>query len=188
MLIVRRRSGCCAHPEAHDEELLAQRIFTERNGLAVHYALAMAITPGQWRKLALSMPEAEEKSHFDQPDFRVRNKIFAGLYRDETRGVLKLPPELQSMLLDSRPDVFVPAAGAWGRSGWTYVVLAGAELAMLRELVPEAWRLVAPKRLVASADGRAGPGGEQPAPPRARKAPAATRAKPKAARRRARRG
>jgi hypothetical protein len=135
----------------------------------------MAVTAGQWRKLVLSMPESEEKSHFDQPDFRVRNKIFAGLYQDETRGVLKLPPELQSMLLDSKPDVFLPAAGAWGRSGWTYVVLAGAELGMLRELVPEAWRLVAPKRLVAAS---AGASAAQAAKPRARKAPARTRANP----------
>jgi hypothetical protein len=55
----------------------------------------MTITPGQWRKLALSMPEAEEKSQFDQPDFRVRNKIFAGLYQDETRGVLKPVPSIR---------------------------------------------------------------------------------------------
>jgi hypothetical protein len=130
------------------------------------------------------MPEAEEKSHFDNPDFRVRNKIFAGLYQDETRGVLKLPPELQSMLLDSRPDVFVPAAGAWGRSGWTYVVLASAELGMLRELVPEAWRLVAPKRLVAAS---AGASGTRPATTRARKAPARTPVQPTPARVRTRR-
>jgi hypothetical protein len=155
----------------HAQQALGQ------HGLAVRYALSMAITSRQWRKLVLSMPEAEEKSHFGQPDFRVRNKIFAGLYRDETRGVLKLAPELQSILLDSNPDVFVPAAGAWGRSGWTYVVLAGAELGMLRELVPEAWRLVAPKRLVGASASAT-----NPATPRARKAPARTRGKPTPAR------
>ena len=71
------------------------------------------------RKLALSMPDAEERSHFDQPDFRVRNKIFAGLSRDELRATLKLPPELQAALVEDKPEAFVPAAGAWGRSGWT---------------------------------------------------------------------
>jgi hypothetical protein len=63
---------------------------------------------------------------------------------------VKLPPELQSVLVDSKPNVFVPAAGAWGRSGWTYIELAQARLAEVKELVAEAWRLVAPKRLVAS--------------------------------------
>jgi hypothetical protein len=58
-------------------------------------------TAAQMRKLALVLPEAEEKSHFEQPDFRVRNKIFAGLSRDGTEGNLKLAPELQALVLSS---------------------------------------------------------------------------------------
>lgn len=103
----------------------------------------------QMRKLALSLPEAEEKSHFEQPDFRVRNKIFAGLSPDGKRGTLKLSPEAQAMLLEARPGVFSPAAGAWGRKGWTHVELSKALLPELKELLNEAWALVAPKRLLA---------------------------------------
>jgi hypothetical protein len=110
-------------------------------------------TAAQLRKLALSMPEAEEKSHFDHPDFRVRNKIFAGLSADGKQGTLKLTPELQALALEARPTVFSPAAGAWGRSGWTQVELRAAALTDLRPLVLEAWRLVAPRRLVAQHDG-----------------------------------
>jgi hypothetical protein len=112
-------------------------------------------TAAQWRKLALALPEAEEKAHFEQPDFRVRNKIFAGLSREGDVGNLKLTPELQAMLLGSHPDAFYPATGAWGRAGWTHVRLAKAKVAAVRELLPEAWRLVAPKRLVAEYDRRA---------------------------------
>ena len=43
--------------------------------------------------------------------------------------------------------VFSPAAGAWGRSGWTYVQLSGVRLAELETLLLESWRLVAPRRL-----------------------------------------
>src|SRR4051794_40643503 len=100
------------------------------------------VTAAQWRKLALAMPEAEEKSHFGQPDFRVRNKIFAGVSADGKTATLKLTPELQAAALDARPRVFSPAAGAWGRSGWTHVSLAGASLVDLRPMVLEAWRLV----------------------------------------------
>jgi len=128
-------------------------------------------TSAQVRKLLLSMPEAEEKSHFGQPDFRVRNKIFGGLSPEGDRANLKLTPEVQAMLLDARPDAFVPAAGAWGRGGWTYVVLAKVKIEELRGLVAEAWRLVAPKRLVAAHEG----GGEpkmqtKPTPARKKRA------------------
>lgn len=99
------------------------------------------------------MPAAEEKSHFGQPDFRVRNKIFAGLSQDERRGTLKLTPELQDMIMAAKPNGFEPAAGAWGRSGWTYVILPEVEAGALRDLIVEAYRLVAPKRLIAAIAG-----------------------------------
>jgi hypothetical protein len=113
------------------------------------------VTAAQMRKLALSMPEAEEKSHFGQPDFRVRNKIFAGLSPDGMRGTLKLSLEVQSVVVEAKPEVFFPAAGAWGRGGWTHVDLARVKLGELEELVDTAWRLVAPKRLLAARDDRA---------------------------------
>ena len=109
-------------------------------------------TAAQWRKLALSLPETEEKSHFGQPDFRVKNKIFAGLSPDGRRGTLKLGLEAQAMVLEGKPEAFAPAAGAWGRKGWTHVVLARVKLTDLQELVVEAWRLTAPKRLVIAYD------------------------------------
>jgi hypothetical protein len=110
----------------------------------------MTVTGAQWRKFACALPEAEEKSHFGQPDFRVRNKIFAGMSPDGKQGTLKCTPELQAMLLDAKPNVFTPAAGAWGDKGWTRVVLAQLELGAVPELLFEAWKLVAPKTLLAA--------------------------------------
>ena len=111
------------------------------------------VTPAQLRKLVSALPESEEKSHFGNPDFRVRNKIFAGLDAGEQIGTLKLTPEIQSGVLSARPDAFYPAAGAWGRSGWTHYKLAELELGELQDLLLEAWRLVAPQRLVAAHGG-----------------------------------
>ena len=105
------------------------------------------VSPAQMRKIVATLPETEEKSHFDHPDFRVGNKIFAGLTADEKRATLKLTPESQALLMSARPEAFQPAAGAWGRSGWTYVVLSQVQTAELRELLVEAFGLVAPKRL-----------------------------------------
>jgi predicted DNA-binding protein (MmcQ/YjbR family) len=104
------------------------------------------MTPAAWTKLALSLPETEQRSHFAQPDFRVRGKIFAGLSRDRTQGTLKLAPALQAECR-ARSTAFTLASGAWGRAGWTHVELAQVTLAEARPLVEHSWRLVAPRAL-----------------------------------------
>jgi hypothetical protein len=109
------------------------------------------VTADEMRAFALAMPDVEEKSHFGQADFRVRNKIFCGLSRDALIGTLKLAPDAQSVIVEAKPEVYYPCAGAWGRGGWTHVRLAEADAAELRMLVEEGWRMMAPKRLVASA-------------------------------------
>ena len=43
--------------------------------------------------------------------------------------------------------MFKPAAGAWGRRGWTHVRLAAADAATLRNALAMAWRNTAPKSL-----------------------------------------
>lgn len=104
------------------------------------------MTPEAWSKLALELPEVVQKSHFGQPDFRVRGKIFAGLSRDRAQGNLKLRPEVQLELM-AGSSAFTPATGAWGRSGWTHVTLAAASVREVRPLMLQAWQLVAPKSL-----------------------------------------
>jgi predicted DNA-binding protein (MmcQ/YjbR family) len=120
------------------------------------------VTTSQFRALALALPAAEEKSHFGKADFRVQNKIFAGLAPGKghgvqsERGYFKARPELRDELAGS--TAFTPAEGAWGRSGWTYVELPQAELILLRELLLESWKLVAPAKLVAAQE----PGASRP--------------------------
>ena len=46
-------------------------------------------TATQLRKLALALPEVEERSHFQQSDFRVRNKIFVMQQGEGERPALK---------------------------------------------------------------------------------------------------
>lgn len=109
--------------------------------------MSVTVTGAQMRKLALALPGVEERSHFGKPDFRVKGKIFAGLSEDGVRGSLKLGLETQDMVRDAKPDAFVPAAGAWGRAGWTYVVLERATVPELRRLLAEAYGIVsAPRR------------------------------------------
>ncbi|HWL68457.1 MAG TPA: MmcQ/YjbR family DNA-binding protein [Geminicoccus sp.] len=108
------------------------------------------MTPEDVRRLALAMPEAVERAHMGHPDFRVRNKIFAAMRPEERIAVVKLPPEHQRVLLDAEPSLFSPAAGAWGRRGWTRLRLDGCDEATLQDALWVAWRTVAPRRLVAT--------------------------------------
>ena len=110
----------------------------------------MPVTRAEFRRLALSFPETEEREHMEHPDFRVRGKIFATLgYPDKHWAMVKITPMEQEMLIGSKPEVFSPAAGAWGRRGSTLVRLAKAWKPILRSALAAAWRNSAPRKLVA---------------------------------------
>lgn len=104
------------------------------------------VTAAQFRTLCLSLPGAEERSHFGKADFRVANRIFAGFSEDPQRGYFKALAELRDELAAAPSGAFTAAQGAWGQHGWTYVALPQVRLPLLRELVTESWRLVAPAR------------------------------------------
>jgi hypothetical protein len=64
--------------------------------------------------------------------------------------MVKLAAEDQRYAVASAPEVFVPAAGAWGRQGSTLVRLAAATPEQLGEYLTLAWKL-------ARAQGRSKP-------------------------------
>jgi hypothetical protein len=112
----------------------------------------MAVTAQTFRRIALSLPEAGEGVHMGHPDFRVRNRIFASLgVPDKGWGTVKLTPQQQEVLLAADPAAFRPAAGAWGRRGWTQVHLAAVDARTLGSALEMAWRNAAPRTLVARA-------------------------------------
>ena len=86
------------------------------------------MTPQDFRRLALALPEAEESSHMGCPDFRVGGRIFATLAA-ETQGFgnLMLTPAQQADFLAEAPELFLPVQGGWGRMGITHIRLAQAD-------------------------------------------------------------
>ena len=95
------------------------------------------------------LPEVVEGAHQGHPDFRVGGRIFATLWTDEDRVVMKLTPELQAEMVEGRPDEFEPVPSAWGTRGWTSVDLYGVEEEVLRGALLAAWKIVAPPGLLA---------------------------------------
>lgn len=107
------------------------------------------MTANDFRKLALSLPEAVEASHMNHPDFRVGGKIFATLgHPTKAWGMVSLTPAQQKAFVRDAPDAFEPCSGAWGKRGATGVNLPAAKRDVVREALKLAWTNRAPKRLV----------------------------------------
>jgi hypothetical protein len=106
------------------------------------------MTPDDFRRIALSFAGAEESAHMGAADFRVGGHIFATLaHVGKGYGNLMLTPEAQHILITTRPDLFLPVAGGWGRNGATHVRLAEADEETLTDAVRIAWELRCEKNL-----------------------------------------
>ncbi|MGC4036969.1 MAG: MmcQ/YjbR family DNA-binding protein [Chitinophagaceae bacterium] len=99
------------------------------------------------RKTALSLPEVEEKSHFDKPDFRVKNKIFAVIHADKNYMMVKLTVIDQNVFCSFDKEVIFPVPGGWGRNGATFINLKKVKKSMFVDALTTAWKTVAPKKM-----------------------------------------
>jgi hypothetical protein len=108
------------------------------------------------RRITGSLPETEEILTWGTDvTFRVRSKIFAIGADDSLNLSVKATPVTQAELIDLDPGTFSVAAYV-GRFGWVRVSLDRIGPAQLEDLLIGAWRLTAPKRLVAALNGMPG--------------------------------
>jgi len=107
------------------------------------------ITLSEARKLALALPEVEEKSHFNQPDFRVKGKIFAVLHPEKNEIMVKLSIIDQSVFCGIDKNVIYPVPGGWGRKGATLIKLEKVRRSIFLDALTTAWKTAAPVRLAA---------------------------------------
>lgn len=106
------------------------------------------MTPETFRRIALSLPETTQGSHFSKADFRIAGKIFATLALEHQGfGVLLLTPDQQSGMIHDAPEIFSPVPGGWGDKGATRVRLAKVPADILAAALRVAWSRKAPKRL-----------------------------------------
>jgi hypothetical protein len=105
------------------------------------------MTIADFRKMALEIPAAVERSHLNHPDFRVAGKIFASLgVPNENWGMVKLTPEQQRAFIEKAPEVFKPCSGAWGRQGYTNIYLPTAKATIVRNALDAAAKNVASRK------------------------------------------
>jgi len=99
------------------------------------------MTPDQFRRLALQLPEVCECEHMRHPDFRVGGKIFATLsYPSDEWGMVKLTPEQQTSFVEEAPNTFRPCKGVWGERGATNVRLGVAKVTVVRKALKAAYQ------------------------------------------------
>jgi hypothetical protein len=104
------------------------------------------------RRLALSLPEVTERPHFDMASFRVRGKIFVTVPPEGTRLHVFIDPLEVAGYVAQDPAAFEPLH--WGDRLSGLRVNLATPAAILAEIIEEAWRRKAPKRLVTAFDQR----------------------------------
>jgi hypothetical protein len=100
------------------------------------------MTPADFRRIALSLPDVEEITHAGFPAFRVGGRRFAGLAaQPQGYGNLSLTPEQQAAFVAEAPEIFLPIPGGFGRMGHTHIRLAAANEDVLTGALHAAWKL-----------------------------------------------
>lgn len=74
-----------------------------------------------FRKLALSFPQATEKSHFEKTSFRVKKKIFATYDEIKKRACIKLSEVDQDVFSSADKTIIFKVDNKWGKKGWTLI-------------------------------------------------------------------
>ncbi len=84
----------------------------------------------------------------------MRGKFFAGLRDNGQTAVVKVEKGEKQLLMEAEPEIFfeTPHYEGWG---YFLVHLSEIEEDELAEVVEDAWRLAAPKRLVKARDEEA---------------------------------
>ncbi len=98
------------------------------------------------RAICLDLPEAVEKTTWEIPTFRIRDKIFA-MAHDTASVWCKAPRGVQIILIEAAPErFFVPPYV--GHKGWIGINLGrGADWTEVAALIRRSYRMTAPKRL-----------------------------------------
>ncbi|MEY2570161.1 MAG: hypothetical protein QOE63_511 [Acidimicrobiaceae bacterium] len=106
------------------------------------------------RRIALSLPETTEKPSYGTPGFRVKDKLFARI-REEGDVLVVFVDSLEEkeILIASDPEKFFTLPHYDGHAS-VLVRLGAVGVKELTELLTDAWRARAPKKVLDAFDAR----------------------------------
>ena len=103
------------------------------------------------RRIALALPGVEEGPCYGTPGFRVKGKFLARLWEDGETLVVKCGDDERDFRMLADPETFYTTAHYRGYPT-VLIHLSRVRLADLREVLEQAWRRSAPKRLLVAFD------------------------------------
>jgi hypothetical protein len=114
---------------------------------------AKPVTFDTVRQLALALPGVEEKTSYGTTAFKVNGKLLARFHQDGESVVVKVEYAAREVLMGANPRTFyiTDHYRCWP---WVLVRIASVDTEDLRQLLEEAWRRSASKRLVAAWEAR----------------------------------
>lgn len=101
------------------------------------------------RQICMALPEAEERETWGSPTFRVRDRIFAMIRRDDGRVAawMKAPAGAQEVLIGAAPERFFRPPYV-GPKGWIGIWLDNApDWADVAAHLRRSYGLIAPRKL-----------------------------------------
>ena len=103
------------------------------------------------RGIALALPETEERSSYGTPGFRVKDRLFARIREPGVLVVWVADEAEKDFLIRADPEKFFTIPHYDGHAS-VLVRLAAIDRDELAELVTDAWRARAPKRVADAFD------------------------------------
>jgi hypothetical protein len=107
-----------------------------------------AVTFEQVRLAAQAFPGVEDSTSYGTPALKVRGKLLARLHQSGECLVLRADLLDREILMQSDPNVFF-ITDHYRDYPWILVRFSAVDPGALPDLIERAWRLVAPKSLVA---------------------------------------
>jgi hypothetical protein len=134
----------------------------------------MAMTEAQFKKIALSFPEANEKLSYGKPSIFIAKKFFTRLRAEDDSIVLVVASiDEREMMIESDPKTF-HITEHYRNSAAVLARIARIDAKTLHGMLERRWRAIAPKKVLKALSSPAS-AGEVPRAKRGRRGEVATR-------------
>jgi hypothetical protein len=113
----------------------------------------LGVTYDDFSKMALALPGVEARPTFGTPGIFVKKKFLARLREEDVLVLTPVEYDEQAFLMETQPDVFFTTDHYRGHPT-ILIRLSKVDRGMLEDLLIQAWRRKAPKKLLGEFDAR----------------------------------